>query len=188
MQFINCKLHSVSVVLKDNDLAQFELCNRKIQTHFIQQCSPLVLLLKCGLGHYFQHELLTLFIYLSRSSSIVGNIEHLPHPCLSSSILFLSRGRCQAQSSIGASQQSSVPGAGGGEKHAEPNQANSGNRGGAEDALPRASQQVRTISDIHRQRTAGRAGEGTREQKAARSLCWSQSFKSLFFFPFRMKK
>lgn len=32
---LNCKLHSVSVVPRDNDLAQFEHCYREAQSHFI---------------------------------------------------------------------------------------------------------------------------------------------------------
>lgn len=36
---VSCRLHSVSVVHLDNDLAQFELCYKEVLSHFVQHSS-----------------------------------------------------------------------------------------------------------------------------------------------------
>lgn len=78
--------------------------------------------------------------------------------------LAFSRWRCKGESAVGASQQSLEQGAGGGEKHPQPNWADSEDRGGAEHHLPRPYLQNFKHLDGHRQSDARCAEKGNRQK------------------------
>lgn len=156
----SCRLHSVSVVRQDDDLPQFELCDREAQLHFQSIYLFVISAETCaGTSKCSVKEKLNTVQILVWNKVVLWTLVDVKQCVALISWRFLSRRRRQGESAAGAGEQGAEPGAGGGEEHAGRHGADAEDDGAAERRLPRAPLQELQHPDGHRQRNAGRPEE-----------------------------